>query len=265
MKKAAILLVGGIFFVQLLWAQKNVKPLISAHNFESQTDLWDALGKGIFNYQADVMYIYGKNYVTPVMPDSAGHKLPTLSDAYLYPLYNQFKKNNGEIIAGYSGEIYLILNLTAQPIQVYRQLALDMRPFMDMLTYTADGKKHPGKVRILIKDKQQLDAINNIKPGFLGLVGNSSDIEKNANPEQMPVIEVDFAEVTAWKGTGNIPFEDFTKFKDLVSKAHANNQKISITNCPPYKPVAELIQAIKADFMNSADAIQMAGYFDSSR
>jgi len=265
MKKAAIFIIFGILTTQFLWAQKNIKPIISAQNFESQAKLWDAIGKGIYNFQADVMYIYGKNYVTSLMPDSANHKFPTLNDAYLYPLYNQFKKNNGEIIPGYSGDIFLILNIAGQPIQVYKQVVLDMKPFMDMLTYTLDGKKHQGKLRILIKDKMQIDAINSIKPSFLGLVGKQSDVGKSLNQEQMPLIEVDFNEITTWRGTGNIPFEDFMKFKDLVAKVHGENKKICINNCPSYKPVAELIQTIKADFMNTADAIQMSGFFDAAK
>lgn len=256
-----ILISCGVF----AQAPKSPKPVISARNFASHSDLWNELGKGIYNYQADVMYIYGKNYATLLMPDSANHRLPTLSDAYLYPLYNQFKKNNGEIVAGYKGDVYLILNIAAQPIQVYKQLVLDMKPFMDMLSYSLEGKKHAGKLRILLKNKQQLDAINTIKPSFLGLVGTKIDIGKTTDPEQMPVIEVDFSEITSWKGTGNIPFEDFTKFKDIVTKVHASGQKISIANCPPYKTVAELILSVKADFVNTSNAVQMAGYMDAAK
>lgn len=265
MKKTFCILLLMISYGVFAQAPKTAKPVISARNFGNQSDLWNELGKGIYNYQADVMYIYGKNYVTALMPDSANHRLPTLSDAYLYPLYNQFKKNNGEIVAGYQGDIYLIVNIAANPIQVYKQLVLDMKPFMDMLSYSLEGKKHAGKLRILVKNKQQLDAINAIKPSFLGLVGNKKDIGKTTNPEQMPVIEIDFSEITSWKGTGNIPFEDFTKFKDIVAKVHANGQKISIANCPPYKTVAELIQSIKADFVNTPDAVQMAGYMNAAK
>ena len=121
----------GIFallLVQMTYSQKNAKPIISSHNFNNKTELWESIGNGILNYQADVMYIYGKLYVTPTIPDSAGHKLPTLTDAYLYPLYNQFKKNKGEILPGYSGDVCLILNFTTQPLQVYKQLATEVRP-----------------------------------------------------------------------------------------------------------------------------------------
>lgn len=265
MKKALFIGVFIVLMAQISYSQKNTKPLISSHNFSGPSDLWESIGNGILNYQADVMYIYGKLYVTPQMPDSAKHKLPTLTEAYLYPLYNQFKKNNGEIIPGYSSEVFLILNFTAQPIQIYKQLSIEMRPFSDMLTYKVEGTAHQGKLRILIKDKAQLEKINNIKPSFLGMVGNLSDIDQNVDPNKMPLIEVDLNEITNWKGTGNIPFEDFTKIKALVDKVHKQNKRISIANCPSYKTVADLIQTSKADFMTTSEATRMAGFFEPGK
>ena len=265
MKKTLIFSILVLFTIQLSFSQKNAKPIISSHNLSNQSELWESIGNGIFNYQADVMYIYGKLYVTPLMPDSAKHKLPTLTEAYLYPLYNQFKKNNGEIIPGYSGDIFLILNFAAQPTQIYKQLAIEMRPFSDVLTYKVDGAEHKGKLRILIKDKSQLEKINSIKPSFLGLVGDLSDIEKNIDSIKMPIIEIDFSELTAWKGIGNIPFEDFTKIKALVVKVHLQNKRISIVNCPSYKTVADVIQTSKADFITTSEATRMAGFFETAK
>lgn len=252
----------AVLMAQLAFSQNNTKPIISSHNFSNKTELWESVGSGIFNFQADVMYIYGKLYVTSTMPDSANHLLPTLIDAYLYPLFNQFKKQNGEIIPGYKGEIYLILNISNQPVQVYKQLAAEMRPFSDMLSFELEGVKHPGKLRILLNDNNQLDKINNIKPSFLGLVGNLADVDKKIDSNKMQLIEVDFDEITRWKGTGNIPFEDFLKLKELVKKVHAQNKKISIRNCPTYKSVAEVIQTSKADFINTPEASKMAGFFE---
>lgn len=265
MKKLFLLLLILVLIVQSAFSQKNVKPVISSHNFSSKTELWESIGNGVINFQADVMYIYGKLYVTSLMPDSANHKLPTLTEAYLYPLYNQFKKNAGEIIPGHSGDVFLILNFATQPIQIYKQLAAEMRPFSDMLTIKGEGIEHQGKIRILIKDKNYLDKINGVKPSFLGLVGGLSDIDKNVDSGKMPLIEVDFSEITNWKGTGNIPFEDFMKIKDLVAKVHAQNKKISLSNCPANKTVAELIQTSKVDFINTPEANQMAGFFEAAK
>lgn len=265
MKRALFIAILATLYIYSAQAQKNSKPIISSVNFTTPNNLWEAVGHGILNFQADVMYIYGKLYVTPLMPDSANHKLPTLTDAYLYPLFNQFKKNNGEIIPGYTDDIFLILNFTTQPIQAYKQLASDMRPFADMLTYLAEGKKHQGKLRILIKDKVQLEKINSIKASFLGLAGTPDDLDKNIDPEVMPLIEVDFNKLTDWKGTGNIPFVDFSKIKDLVAKAHAQKKKISFINCPSHKTVADLILSSKADFINTPEAFRMAEYFSAMK
>ena len=245
MKKALLIGVVAVLFAQMSFSQKNAKPIISSNNFSAHDELWESIGNGILNFQADVMYIYGNIYVTPLMPDSANHKLPTLTGAYLYPLYNQFKKNNGEIIPGYSGDVFLILNFSAQPIQLYKQLAIEMRPFSDMLTYSTEGKMHQGKLRILIKDEVQFEKINGIKPSFLGLVGHMIDIGKNIDSNKMPLIEVDFDEITSWKGIGNIPFEDFM-------------------NCPSNETAAELIKTSKADFINTSEALRMAEFFEES-
>jgi hypothetical protein len=265
MKRAIFTGVLAIWVILSAFSQKNIKPVITSQNFSSKNDLWESVGNDIFNFQADVMYIYGKLYVTSLMPDSANHQLPTLTEAYLYPIFNQFKKNNGEIISGYQGDIFLILNISSQPIQVYKKLASEMRPFSDMLTFEFEGVKHQGKFRILIKDKTQFEKINGIKPSFLGLVGNLEDIDKDFDSNKMPLIEVDFDDITNWKGTGNIPFEDFMKFKDLVAKVHSQNKKISISNCPSNKVVADVIQTSKADFINTPEATKMAGFFEARK
>lgn len=265
MKKLVFISVVVLLTAQFSHAQKNAKPIISSQNFTSNNELWESIGHGVINFQADVMYIYGKLFVTDLMPDSANHKLPTLTDAYLYPLYNQFKKNNGEILPGYTDDIFLILRFSTQPVQIYKQLASEMRPFSEMLSYKINGTGHKGKLKILIANNDYLDKINSIKPSFLSLVGNLSDIDKNIDSEKMPLIEVEFSQITSWKGVGTIPFEDFVKFKDIVAKVHAQNKKISISNCPSSKTIAELIQSSKVDFINTREATRMAEYFIVSK
>jgi hypothetical protein len=137
-----------------------------------------------------------------------------------------------------------------------------MRPFTDMLTVNTPGSEHQGKIRILINDPSQFEKINAINPGFLGLAGKLSDLEKNIDSGKMPLIEVDLSEITSWKGIGNIPFEDYVKIKDIVAKVHAQKKKISLTNCPANKSIADLIQSTKADFINTSDPIQMAGFLE---
>jgi len=265
MKKAFLIGILAVLSVHLSYSQKNAKPIISSHNFSTKMELWESIGTGIINFQADVMYIYGNVYVTPVMPDSANHKMPTLMEAYVYPLYNQYKKNNSEIIPGYQGDVFLILNFVAQPVQIYRKMASELSPLAEMLTYKIESADHQGKLRILIKDKMQYEKINNIKPCFLGLVGGLDDIDKNIDSKKMPLIEVDFNEISSWKGTGNIPFEDFMKIKDMIAKVHAQNKKISINNCPSNKAVADFIKTSKADFINTPEAIRMAEFFEGTK
>jgi len=235
MIKTFIISIIVVFIGQFGYSQKNVKPIISAKNFSNSTELWESIGIGVINYQADVVYIYGKLFVSEMMPDSANHTLSTLSDAYLYPLYSQYRKNKGEIIPGYVDDIFLILNFNSHPIQIFKQLSIEMRPYLEMFEIKTSEAETKGKIRILIKDAQQFEKINSIKPGIIGLVGNLSDIDKNVDSEKMPLIEVEFNEITDWKGTGNIPFEEFKKIKEIVAKVHLKKKKFNIRNFPKNK------------------------------
>lgn len=265
MRKIALIGVFALLLVKFSDAQKNAKPIISSHNFTSKTELWESIGNGIINFQADVMYIYGKIFVTDQMPDSINHKLPTLTDAYLYPLYNQFKKNSGEILPGYQGDIYLILNFANSPLQVYKQLAAEMRPFIEMLSYNLDGVDHKGKLKILINNSESLEKINAVKPSFLSLSGKLTDLTKNVDNAKMPLIEVDITELTSWKGTGNIPFDDFVKIKEIIAKVHAQGKKIALTNCPSNKSIADFVLSSKADYITTPEATRMAEFFASPK
>jgi hypothetical protein len=254
-------MLAGWSFAFTANAQNNAKPIISAHDFRKATDLWESVGLGVINYQADVMYIYGQLYVTDAMPDSANHHLPTLTEAYLYPLYNQFKKNNGEFLPGYQGDIYLILNFSCQPLRIYKQLAAEMRPFAEMLTYHLEGQQHQGKLTVLITDSKALAEISSIKQSFLGLVGTTADLYLHIDSEKMPLISIKLNELTDWKGFGNIPFDDFAKLRQLVEKVHAQNKKIVLTDCPASKNIADLVKSAKIDFVSTPDDQRMARYF----
>jgi len=261
--KKCLLIILFAFLVVKIYAERKVKPIIASQNFYNQNDIWDAIGKGIINFEADIMYIYGRNYVTRSMPDSINHQFPTFINAYLYPLYNQFKKNNGEIIPGFKSEIFLIVNFASTPLQVYNKLVAEMAPFKEMMTYQKDGKLIQGKARVLINDSNYYNKFKSKQNNFFGVVGKIDDIEKNFDSALMPLIEIDFEKITRWNGTGNIPYEDFVLLKNLVSKVHAQDKKLSIFNCPEEKSLFELLLKSKVDYIKIQNNINISEIFET--
>ncbi len=245
-------------------AQKIPTRIISSDNLSTNDEMWNLLGNGISNFEADLMYIYGKLYITSEMPDSANHAIPLFQDAYLMPLYSNLKKNGNTIINGDDRESFLLLNIHSDFKKTYRALMSLYEPLKGLTTHHNEGLLQ-GRIRFLIKDIALRDEI--AKDGFtcIGLVGNKDDLESSFEYQQMPLIELDFAELTTWKGIGNIPFTDFMKIKETVGKIHEKGRKLSVVNCPNHKAAWEVLVTSQVDFINTNDPVSICNYLNERK
>lgn len=259
MKKAIKTILLFIAFINFTHAQEFSTRIISSANLNTKDDIWDLLGHGVSSFEVDLMYIYGELFVTPAMPDSAGHSFPVFSEAYLFPLYSNLKKNGNSIINSDSRESFILLNIHNEFKKSNKELKSMIGPLKGLIAYQNEGL-HEGKIRFLVKDKSWKDEIS--KDGFtcLGLVGNEDDLESTLEYFQMPMIELDFTELTTWSGVGNIPFPDFVKIKELVNKVHQKGRKLSIINCPNHKTAWDVLITSKVDFINTNDPINVCNY-----
>ena len=264
MKKAIKTILIFIAFTNVAHAQEPSTRVISSGNLNNKDEIWNLLGHGVSCYEADVMYIYGELFVTASMPDSVSHTVPLFSDAYLFPLFSNLKKNGNSIISGDNRESFILLNVHNELKKTNKELKSMIGPLKGLITYNSDGL-HEGKVRLLVKNKEFREEI--AKDGYicLGLVGNMSDIESGLEYFQMPLIELDFSELTTWSGAGNIPFPDYVKIKELVNKIHQKGRKISVINCPNHKTAWEVLITSKVDFINTNDPINVCNYLSERK
>ncbi|MDX9883680.1 MAG: hypothetical protein RBS73_16585 [Prolixibacteraceae bacterium] len=265
MKKVfQIIIIVFVVFINLTHAQAPSTRIISSGNLNSNDEIWDLLGHGVANFEVDLMYIYGKLFVTPSMPDSANHKVPVFAEAYLFPLYSNLKKNGNSIISGDNRESFIILNFHNEFKKSNKELKSMVGPLKGLITHYNQGV-NDGKVRLLVKDKNLEDDLS--KDGFmcLGLVGDKNDIESTHDYFQMPLIELDFTELTTWNGVGNIPFPDFMKIKELVNKVHQKGRKLSVINCPNHKTVWDMLATSKVDFINTNDPVNVCNYLNERK
>ncbi len=264
MKKAIITILIFIAFINVTHAQELPTRVISSDDLKTTDDIWNLLGHGVSCFEVDLMYIYGELFVTPNMPDSASHTVPLFSDAYLFPLYSNLKKNGNSIINGDSRESFIILNIHNEFKKTNKKLKSMIGPLKGLITYKSEGL-HEGKVRFLVKNKDLKEEVT--KDGFtcLGVIGNMEDIESTLEYSQMPLIEMDFAELTTWSGVGNIPFPDYVKIKELVSKIHQKGRKLSVINCPNHKTAWEVLITSKVDFINTNDPTNLCSYLSERK
>ena len=93
--------------------------------------------------------------------------------------------------------------------------------------------------------------VKNGREAYLSQIASSFDVLLKAHLGIVPVTLISAQKL-----------DDKVK-KEIVSKVHSQNKKISIVHCPANKTIADLIQSSKADFINTSDAIQMAGFLEA--
>lgn len=223
--------------------------VINSSNVEHPDEVWQLLSNGIHNFEVDVVPIYGELFVTVTMPDSANHSKPTLAQAYLLPLFSQFKKNNGTIIPGDKQTSFLILNIGFDEQSVLQLLREDLQAMNNMIKYKSNDEWHNGNLQLLIKNCKKKTTKSEEKNRLVGITGSLKDTTSTLSADVMPLIELSFSELTDWNGIGNLPFQSYLAIKNMVSSIHKSGRKISITDCPKSDEAWSVLLKTEVDFI----------------
>jgi hypothetical protein len=263
------ILVSALFLIAGMMkgnAQVQAMPnMVLTQEFFSDKDIYSTFTQGVVNYEAQIMYIYGEVYVTSQMPDSATQVVPTFRSSYLLPIYSQYKKNGGKIHENYDGEMFLFLDIKFDAKKTYLKLWDQLSPYNEILTYRIGPQWHEGKLRIIFVGNAPLKVLQQERISFAGAQGNVNDLAKNYDSKVMPIIGVDFNSDLSWNGVGKMPFDEFMKFKDIIRKAHEQDKKIRVFNCPDDENVWEVLVASGVDLINCSNAINFSKFLSSKK
>ncbi|MCL3781081.1 hypothetical protein EMN47_11895 [Prolixibacteraceae bacterium JC049] len=221
--------------------------------------------KDIVNFKVDVMYIYGELYVGKYMPDSLNHQLPTLRQAYLYPLFSRYKKLGNKLYTNFDKEVYLFVDLNYEGKKTFRRLWQQLLPYRRMLSYRVGPKWTQGKLKIILTGHAPKLLIEKMHSSYVAFQGefNQEDLAKDNN--MVPVIGMDFREVVDWNGVGNIPFDDFVKFETIASKVHDKGKKLHVYNIPENQSVWEVLNRNGVDLISTRKPEQFQSFIANAK
>lgn len=259
---------GCILFIILQFMVVAVVPaqvktqVIDSRNVKQASETAQLIKKGIHQFEMEVMPIYGELFVTSSMPDSANHTRPAFTDAYIKPLFEQFQKDNGKFDFGDHTKVFLILNIAFEPQKVFQILRSQLAPVHDMLTYKSEGEWHQGPVQLLIKDETLKSRITKNDRVLTGVIGKLTDADSSFNASVMPLIEVEFSELTTWNGFGNIPFEEYMKIKNTLAGIHKSGKMLCVSNCPKSEDAWEVLTKANVDFISTIYAEELQTFIN---
>ncbi len=229
----------------------NVVPLPNAHahnDYEQSRPLLDALDNGFTSVEADVHLIGDTLYVAhnrPTIRNSAA----TLENLYLKPLTERIRQNNGQVLAGYKGPFYLMIDAKTNADSTYRAIDKVLQRYRSILTTGA--KNQLGPVTVVLSGNRPMQTVAKAKQHLLALDGRPSDLGKGYALAIMPIVSDSYQSQLSWRGQGDIPTEEFQKLRQLVDKTHGEGKKLRLWASPEDPIVWTKLREAGVDFIST--------------
>lgn len=235
----------------------NVVPLPNAHahnDYEQSRPLWDALDNGFASIEADVHLLDDTLYVAHERPSIKRPEL-SLETLYLKPLAERIRQNNGQVLAGYKGPFYLMIDVKTQADSTYRAIEKLISRYQSLLT-----NKGQRLLTVVISGNRPLQALTKAKSRLLAVDGRPDDLGKGYQQAVMPIISDAYQNQLTWRGKGDIPASEFQKLRQLVDKTHQEGKKLRLWASPEDPQVWAKLREAGVDLI-STDQLELARDF----
>lgn len=234
-------------------------PLAKAHahnDYWHTRPLFDALDHGFTSVEADVWLVDGELLVGHDQEELRPGR--TLKSLYLDPLKKIVKSHRGSVYPGYKHDFLLWIDIKTEGESTYRVVHEQLRQYQDILTRFGPEGVKKGAVTVIVSGNRPRALMESQPVRYAAYDGRMSDLGSGASSRFMPIISDNWQRHFTWMGQGPMPEQEREKLRAIVSKAHANGQKVRFWATPdqpsPEREAVwnELMKA-KVDLINTDD------------
>lgn len=218
-------------------------PMAHAHNdYEHKRPLYDALGYGFRNVEADVYLVGGKLLVAHDRKDVKPSR--TLKALYLDPLEK-------EVRAGLDG-FTLMIDVKADGAAATRRLIEELQPYRWMITTVI-----PRQVDVVVSGAGDREVIEKESSRLLSIDGRIPDLAK---PRNRDIAWVSDKWTNHFKWNGTSEFTEGAKLRKIVHGAHALGYKLRFWATPDKPAVWKVLRDAGVDLIGTDDLAGLARF-----
>lgn len=238
-------------------AQKQIYSVANAHShndYEQQIPFWMAWRAGFGSVETDIFLVDGLLYVAH--DSSELHKRMKLETAYLKPLSDCIKNNNGYPYADRKKKLQILIDIKSDSIQTLKALIALLRKFPSL----TESKS----VNWVITGNRPDPKLFTRYPRFISFDGEiNKDYQKDAL-SRISLLSDNFKHYCVWTGRGDLPENDVSVLKSAVSKAHRLQKPVRFWNAPDEANAWNSLMLLQVDYINT-DHIDSLAIFLNSR
>jgi hypothetical protein len=171
---------------------------------------------------------------------------------YLDPLRERVRKNNGRVYPN-GPEVTLLIDLKSSWQTIYPVLREVLKQYSDLLsTFESDQKKTNAVVAVITGDRSR-DMFAGESIRYAAFDGDLTDLDSNVPANLIPWISSNWSASFKWRAKGDLPEEERTKLKEIVSKAHQHGRRVRFWGAPDNAVFWREILANGVDLINTDD------------
>jgi alkaline phosphatase len=179
-----------------------------------------------------------------------------LETAYLIPISECIKQNNGRPYAGSGKKLQMLIDIKTDSIQT-------LNAFISLL------RKYPSLIRSpsmkwLITGNRPDELLFTRYPDFIQFDG---ELSKNYSKEALSRIGLmsdNYRHYSLWSGESNLPERDFSILKSAVSKAHRLHKPVRFWNAPDEVKAWNSLIRLQVDYINTDHIDSLADFLNKN-
>lgn len=231
--------------------------LIHSHNdYEQTVPFYQAYAQQLASIEADIFATEKPGELLVAHDQKDLSSAPTLDDAYLKPLVNLFRQNNGRPWKNSEKTLILLIDLKT-PVN----LTLD-RLIATLKTYPGvfDPMVNPYAVRVIISGNRPEPDDFDKYPSFISFDGYKTDYTPK-QLERIAMISLPFHEYSQWNGKGSIISNELAKVAQAIDDVHALGKPIRFWGTPDGVTAWNTFHNLGIDYINTDRPEACADYF----
>lgn len=245
----------GVGVLLPAWGGAQVIPLEHAHahnDYQHARPLAEALEHGFTSIEADIHLVDGQLLVAHDRDKANPSR--TLESLYLAPLRKRIQQHGGSV---YSTRypVTLLIDIKSDSLATYIALDSVLRRYADILTIFADTLVIKGPIIAVMSGERALGMVKDAHVRYAALDGRIAHLDsaRTYPARLMPLISDSWEEVTKWKGEGPPPPTLRADLARIVSRAHANGQRVRFWATPDTESVWQVLREANVDLIGADD------------
>ena len=238
------------------------QPLAQAHahnDYEHERPLLDAVEHGFTSVEADVYLVDGQLLVAHDPEDLDPAR--TLQALYLEPLEDLAEAGGGSVY-GDGQPVQLLIDVKGDAVATWLAVEDVLAQYPTTVTsFTMTDVGYdatPRAVTAVISGNRPVDLMARDHLRWSAYDGRSGDLANGSDPDFMPLVSDNWANLFTWAGEGPMPEAERTRLHQFVDAAHLAGREVRFWNTPdvagPARDAvwAELVAA-RVDQINTDD------------